>query len=272
LDNTLPKKIWFLWLQGIENAPLLVRKCYASWVKRNPGWEVVVLDENNIGRYLPQQFSGITKQALSDVLRINLLAAHGGVWVDATCFCVQPLDEWLYDNMPYGFFAFDSPGPDRMISSWFIAAEKYNYICSTYRNKVNLYWAENPDIRFIDDAKWHKFKRRLEKMNRQIWFSKLTTKILKVYPYFWFHFLFEQIYLHDENFKAMWDATPKLSADIPHTLLFAGIYSPLNEELKAHIDAKASPVYKLSWKENIPEGLDGTVAGYLFDQLVNYDL
>jgi len=264
----LPKKIWFLWLQGLDNAPLLVRNCYESWVKHNPGWEVILLDESNISNYVPLNYNGLTIQSLSDVLRINLLAKYGGVWVDATCFCMKPLDDWLFEHMDTGFFAFDSPSPDRMISSWFLAAERYNYIGSTYCSKVNLYRNENPEIQLIDVSRWRKGKTLLEKLNRQIWFSKLTTRILKVHPYFWFHYLFEQIYLHDENFKQMWDETPKVSADIPHSLFVAGIYNPLNEQLKTEIDAKVSPVYKLNWKEKAPADLGETVVGYLYRSIL----
>lgn len=38
---TIPKKIWFLWYQGLSEAPLVVKKCYESWKKYNPDWEVI---------------------------------------------------------------------------------------------------------------------------------------------------------------------------------------------------------------------------------------
>lgn len=264
LDNTLPKKIWFLWLQGLENAPLLVQKCYESWVENNHGWEVVLLDEQSISNYMPAVSKSVTRQALSDILRINLLAAYGGVWVDATCYCNRPLDEWLYAHLQSGFFAFDKPGPDRMISSWFLAAEKYNYLVATYCNKVNRYWSENPAMQYIEDSRRKKLNKRLQRMKRQIWFSKLTTRILKVYPYFWFHYLFEQIYLHDDNFKAIWDATPKLSADPPDNITNEKLYAPLDHEIKELIDAKKRPVYKLTYKITPPADINGTVMNYLF--------
>lgn len=266
MDKTLPKKIWFLWLQGLDTAPLVVRKCYESWVKHNPGWEIILLDENNIADHMPQSYNGATNQALSDILRINLLAKHGGIWVDATSFCNKPLDEWLYDHMSSGFFAFNSPGPDRMISSWFIASEKYNYISSTYQNMVNVYWKENPGMVYIENSRWKKYNKFLERRSRKIWFSFFVTNVLKVYPYFWFHFLFENIYLRDSSFKEMWDATPKFSADIPHKLQFDGLFKPITEEIKAEIDNKISPVYKLSWKLEQPENIEGTVLDYLFKQ------
>jgi mannosyltransferase OCH1-like enzyme len=33
--NDIPKIIWFMWLQGFDNAPILVKKCYDLWVKYN---------------------------------------------------------------------------------------------------------------------------------------------------------------------------------------------------------------------------------------------
>jgi hypothetical protein len=41
----------------------------------------------------------IKEQAKSDIIRLHLLAQHGGVWADATVLCLQPLDHWLYDML-----------------------------------------------------------------------------------------------------------------------------------------------------------------------------
>jgi len=261
----LPKKIWFLWLQGLVDAPLVVRKCYSSWLRHNPGWEVIFLDENNIGDFIPLPDISVTQQALSDILRINLLARYGGVWVDATVFCTKPLDEWLYQHMASGFFAFERPGPDRMISSWFIATEKYNYITQTYNNKVESYWSQNPGLVSIENSRWKFLQKYLDKRGPQVWFSSFVTKVLKVYPYFWFHYLFENIYLKDKEFQHLWDTTPKISADIPHRLQFAGLFNLVNEKIKEEIDSKISPVYKLTWKYDAEEYKEGTILAYLLD-------
>jgi len=269
LDNTLPKKIWILWLQGLDNAPLLVRNCYASWVKQNSGWEITFLDQNNLHEYIELDDLHITKQAFSDVVRINLLAKYGGLWVDATCICTMPLDEWLPKYMGTGFFAFERPAVDRMMGPWFLAGSQYNYIINALHTRINAYWKDNPGMVFIEDSKWKFLKKRLDRMNKKIWFGKLATRILKVYPYFWFHFLFEQIYLNDDRFKEMWDNTPKISADIPHTIFFAGMYKPLTEEVKDHIDLKVSPVYKVTWKYEPPSDLYGTNMGYLYNSIAD---
>jgi len=266
MNDNLPKKIYFLWLQGIDGAPLVVKKCYESWIKHNPGWELIFLDESNIGSYIPFKPGIITKQALSDILRINLLAQYGGVWVDATCFCIKPLDEWLYDNLSTGFFAFNKPGPDRMIASWFIACLKDNYMAATYQKMVNNYWAENPKLTFIEDSGWRFLNKKLSKMSTQVWFSPLVTNTLKLYPYFWFHYMFANAYLRLTTFREQWDSTPKISADIPHSLQFAGPLNTLTPEIKEEIDSKTAPVYKLTWKYDTEVNKRDTVLGYLFDQ------
>jgi mannosyltransferase OCH1-like enzyme len=94
-----PGIIWIMWRQGFANAPKLVQKCLESWRRHNPGWQIVLLDEQSVRRYLNlneiigKNQEKITVQAISNIVRINLLANFGGVWVDATCFCCQPLDE-----------------------------------------------------------------------------------------------------------------------------------------------------------------------------------
>jgi hypothetical protein len=254
LKEELPKIIWFLWLQGMDDAPFIVQKCLESWLRHNPGWQVILLDRPNAREYIDLESEigpigdNVTPQAFSDILRINLLAKYGGVWADATCFCTKPLDDWLGANMETGFFAIERPAPDRMISSWFIASFKYNYIALTYKNKVNAYWRNNPDMRFFDSFSWQFLNRRLRRIKTGIWFSIFVNSILKVYPYFWFHYLFGFIYHRDARFREMWDSTPKFSADIPHKLQIAGLFNPINDDVRAHLGNKVSPMYKLTWR------------------------
>lgn len=255
-----------MWLQGLDNAPLVVRKCYQSWQKHNAGWHPVFLDENNISDYITLKNTGVLQQAFSDIVRINLLAKYGGVWVDATCFCNRPLDEWLAEQMSTGFFAFNRPAPDRMISSWFIASAKYNYITVTYKSNVNAYWAENSEMVFFETSAWKFLKNILQRRPAQIWFNHFASKLLKVYPYFWFHYLFEHIYLKDGQFKEQWDDTPKLSADGPHKLQTIGLFNPLSEAAKQEIDQKKSPVYKLTWKYDESAYKQGTIMYYLLQK------
>jgi len=265
LNTNFPKKIWFLWLQGLDDAPLIIKKCYDSWLRHNPGWQIIFLHEGNIAEHIDLPARRVTNQAFSDILRINLLAKHGGVWVDATCFCTKPLDEWLYDYTQSGFFAFERPGPDRMISSWFMAADKYNYLTSTYQHIVNTYWDNNPKMHFIENSHWRFLSKYMQRSAPGIWFGGFVTKLLKVHPYFWFHYLFEEIYSRNENFKEIWDNTPKISADIPHQLQFNGLFNPITDDVKTAIDNKTAPLYKLTWKFEPSQYKKGTIIDYLLN-------
>jgi len=261
----LPKKIWFLWLQGLDEAPIEVKKCYESWVRNNHGWQVIFIDKQTITEYVHLPGWDIEEYVASELLRLNLLARYGGVWADATCYCVKPLDEWLPGYMNAGFFAFNRPGPDRMLSSWFMASYPQNPIITAFQKSVNEFWGENTGIRLIENTRWKFLYKHLQRLNPQIWFSSFFTKILKVHPYFWFHYTFENVYLKFPSVKKTWDSVPKFSADIPHKLLFAGLFNPVTEELRSEIDQKTTPVYKLTWKYQPEQYLPGTIMYYLFN-------
>lgn len=96
---------------GRSRGPRLVAQCLQTWRDHNPGWDVQVLDAATLPAEvtLDDLPDDISLQALSDVLRLRLLRRYGGVWVDATAYCVRPLDDWLPPRLSSGFFAFTLP-------------------------------------------------------------------------------------------------------------------------------------------------------------------
>ncbi|MBE7064718.1 MAG: polysaccharide biosynthesis protein [Ruminococcaceae bacterium] len=104
-QNVLKNKIWICWWQGEENAPELVKRCIESIRRNAGGCEVVLITEENYMNYvnIPEcicekyRAGIITKTNLSDLLRLSLLARHGGMWIDATFFCTDniSLDEYF---------------------------------------------------------------------------------------------------------------------------------------------------------------------------------
>jgi Mannosyltransferase OCH1 and related enzymes len=275
----LPKKIWFLWLQGFDDMPYLVQKCWASWQRHNPDWEIIFLDKNNIYEYIDVQSiiedrnTSIYAASRSDIIRINLLAKYGGIWVDATCFCQQPLDNWLHKYLEQGFFAFHRPGYDRMFSSWFLAAYENNPLVKEYCKIVNEFWPENKNIKMWQDRPWVywfllKFKiHGYLKKNPTLWYHPILLKWAKVYPYFWFFYLFEKAYHANDIIKKNWDAVPKLTADIPHKIWLFGYFKPISESIKNDIDQKVDPLYKLTFKYDSKKLTTETTLDYLLNTI-----
>ena len=144
------KNIFILWFQGFENSPEIIKKCIQSWKYYNPDWNIVLIDDNNLmnyvnlKNYIPNiDNKSIEKCHLSDIIRSILLKLYGGLWVDTTTFCNKPLNDWLPNYINEGFFAFEKPGPDRLISNWFLYSEKNNYIIDKWCNKTLEYYVIN---------------------------------------------------------------------------------------------------------------------------------
>jgi hypothetical protein len=234
-----PKIIWLLWLQGWDNAPDVVRICGSSWERRNPGWRVHFLDQRSLSHFLPAEIlepilaTPKEPEALSDQIRLELLHRYGGVWADATTVCAEPLDCWLAEAMPKGFFAFARPGPDRMISTWFLAAEKGAYIVEKWREAAWSYWTS----RTVRDS------------------------------YFWVHNLFAKAYDENSGFRDLWDNTPQMSAVNrfhfgPNSSELLQPPPPDAEDLLA---APPVPVFKLTHKFDTEPGPES-----LFARICNF--
>ena len=268
---SLPKTIWILWLQGIEKAPYVVRKCYESWVQRNPGWRIAFLDERLIANFGSLDYTAgalgeLSRNHAADMLRLDLLTNHGGVWVDATCFCTRPLDEWLSSNMESGFFAFDRPGRDRVISSWVLAAEPGNHLVSQMFTFMKNYWDSSAIPRNDRDLLVRISTRFLQvsPRTRGLWFSGVLKERIGS-PYFALHYGFEKVIREDPECHQIWSRTPKISADGPHRLIAAGLLSQATDSVRAQIDRREVPMYKLTWKLEDSAVPSHSVLAYLLD-------
>ena len=238
------KTIYIVWFQGFGNAPEIVKKCVHSWRYYNPDWNIELIDDENLINFFDLEsyvsnYKTINKTALSDIVRIILLKLYGGLWVDATTFCNKPLNSWLPNYINEGFFAFDKPATDRLLSSWFLYSDKNNYIIDQWFIKTIEYYKhhDNPDT------------------------------------YFWFHYLFGELYNQDDRFKEMWEKVIKLSAngDGPHYLQEQGMCKKLSIKNKCDIDSKVTPLYKLTYKCNFPE-YDETIMLYYLYTTINCNM
>lgn len=221
---TIPKKIWMYWDNDFENAPPIVKLCVDSWKKKNPDWDVVVLNEDTVSQYVefPELSSGITVQAFSDLLRLRLLNQYGGVWVDATSYCVKPLEHWLPVVAQSGFFAFvwtpDSkwfmwPSYFREIASWFLAATPGNPIISEWEKYSFDYWRDRTETR----------------------------------QYFWLHTLFETLSYASPQFRRALRRVPTISSFGPH-LVHDSVFRDRDlDQVAELLEQGVAPVQKLRW-------------------------
>lgn len=168
IPNTVSNKVWICWLQGMENAPFLVQKCYESIKKNLKDREIVLITSNNfkdyvsLPNYILEKWSSgvITNTHFTDLLRIELLIKYGGMWIDATVYCSCSRDyipDYFFDS---DLFLYQSLKPGRdghshIISSWLISAKTNNKILLATRALCYEYWKINN--RMIDYFLLHDF-------------------------------------------------------------------------------------------------------------------
>lgn len=233
------KTIWMLWLQGWDKAPHVATRCRNSFAAMNPGWQIRCLDADSYpvalgadGTWITRLAEVIPPAALSDLIRIQLLRTYGGVWADATVLCLRPLDEWLPLVATETLFAFRDPGPDRRLSSWFLAAPPADPIVAAWADACRHYWhsRDAPD------------------------------------EYHWFHYELAATLAQSDHLEALWSAAPYFGASAPHYLL------PHHRKLNAvpapddltMFSGSVTPVLKLTHKidgDSTPPTNYATVTG-----------
>lgn len=274
--SQINKTIWIYWHQGVRDLPYLVRQCIRSWELYNPAWVVRLLDKDDVKGELDlnglDTRQDIGLQALTDIIRVELLSKYGGVWVDATLFCDQALDTWLLDGMNDSFFAFSSEKNDRLMTTWFLAHGDGSRLLSTWREEILRYWHNHE---FLPVSYWRKqVLRKLASLRKRgvvsnsIWFSWFVLRWLKVYPYPINMYLFELAIAKKQELLSLWYKGDYASDFAPEKInnIF-GMNTNLTEASRAFIDSGVTPVHKLNWRSDPGESLPETNLGYLFSRL-----
>ena len=151
-STQFPKIIWWSWLQGEEQAPELAKMCLHSLRKELPDYDIKIVTMDNLADYidLPQviidKFNAgwIAGAHFADIIRLNLLANHGGLWVDSTVYCTD--NKLMKDIERSSMFVFRNMlGIDReyaALSNWFIASKKGNPYIKECAQLINKYFME----------------------------------------------------------------------------------------------------------------------------------
>lgn len=225
------KVIWLLWLQGWHKAPELVKSVCTSWEKLNPEWTIIKLDQKNLKNYVKVK-KVESMQAYSDIIRLALLAKHGGVWADATMLCMIPLDRWVYDAVsPTGFWMYHGRDEGRGPASWFMI--------STIHSSIPTKWSKASD---------------------KYWKNRKTA-----HDYFWMDQLFKELIDTDPAFKAEWEKVPYLWCEDPgQAHMLAGKVGGNDPELQYILQTKPPYAVKLSngeYGENARVAIESALSG-----------
>jgi hypothetical protein len=92
--------IWICWWQGEEKMPPIVKSCYQSILRNAGPHPVRLITFDNYIEFITfpdyimydVEIKKISLTHLSDILRFGLLAAYGGLWMDATIYLTETID------------------------------------------------------------------------------------------------------------------------------------------------------------------------------------
>lgn len=231
-----PKIIWWCWLQGENQAPSLCKTCLASVKKNFPDYEIRVVTEENLGRYISipdyikqkYQIGIISGAHYSDIIRTMLLVEYGGVWMDSTVLCTG----YHIPVFDFPFFVFQNWKFNKqhasICSSWLISSTIGHPILRTTQELLFDYWRNNNQL----------------------------------INYFLFHLFFQMAV---ERYPVLWEEMPRFSNIPPHMLQFE-LFRPYDPVRFEQI-TRMSDFHKLNWKaRELQDGAEGSFYAFIQDQ------
>ena len=240
LPRQRSNKVWVCWLQGMDSAPDLVKRCYASLGENLTDRDIILLTEENyrsyvtFPAYIQKKIDAgtISRTHFSDLLRLELLIQYGGTWIDSTVFCSgKNIPAYMLDS---DLFLFQTlkPGLDghpTCISNWFITARSNDPLLRLTLALLYDYWEKH---------------------------DKLT-------DYFIFHDFFQ---LAIETYPEEWERVVPFCNSIPHILLLR-LFRQYDEDTWKAVK-EMTPFHKLTYKFNEADTLlEDTYYSRLFSQM-----
>ena len=138
--NDVENPIWIYWNKGIEQAPIIVQKCYES-VCKHSNQKIILLNDQNLADYIrlpdyiekKKDTGQIPIARYADLMKFALLEHYGGTWIDSTVYLTDPIPDMILNS---DFFAvqnslllIDNPV---LYPAWFLHAKKGNKTCLLY--------------------------------------------------------------------------------------------------------------------------------------------
>ena len=259
LDNQLekfniqPKKIfshqkiiWQYWGQGLDKdeLPELIKICFNSVDKYKENYIVIRLDDSNIDEYLDLPNFVYQKRLnpqfnhthFSDLLRLALLKAYGGIWLDAKILLTDSISSDLTKENFFMFYRSNNTS----------SQEKNIY---TKKNPFYFNWAINHKVNllnsFIISKKNNKYTDLCLNLLLNFWKTQNS-----IPHYFFFQILFDV--LLEKNLITLTEKMVAMDDVTPHILQFK-LQDTFNQQDFDIIKSK-TPVHKLGyincWQKN----------------------
>lgn len=146
--------VWVLWFQGEENMPETIRFCFESIKKYSGKRKVQLLTFENYTQFIslpPYIIEKVSKGIISlthfsDIIRCNLLAEYGGIYIDAGLLLTADLQ---IPNLPFFSIKMRKPeNDDSYVSDYrwvvgFMGGVKGNVLHSFIQDFYNEYWMKH---------------------------------------------------------------------------------------------------------------------------------
>lgn len=217
------QKIWIYWDKGFGSAPEIVQYLYKHLLSHHEPEQVISLCLENIQQFVPLPddlwHSIKSPNHKADLLRLELLARHGGIWIDSTCLVkTNLLSDYLssFFQKNRDFFALSEKQLPR-IRNWFMASKRNGYIASAMLITWRNFTKENPD--FCANESYH-----------------------------YFRWIFESLFYIDEQFRNAWAEQSMTSDVLPSYCLVRTLKKTKGDIVEASKCVPHSGIHKLNHK------------------------
>ncbi len=240
-SNEPTRIIWICWLQGLEQAPEIVKKCVALAKQNMPDYKVQIITSENIFDFvtLPEPIIRKYKKGIisfahfSDILRTALLVQYGGIWLDATVLLTGAIPSQMTDSPLFFLQKSILSHIPHFGSNWFLIAQKGNPVMKRMLELLFAYWGRENTIR----------------------------------DYFIYHLFLYLLLTRNEQGIVAEQQIPYIPNVDAHTLQFT-LFEDFSDAQWKQITSR-STIHKLTWKFNHNEPLDkpGTFYDYIIHRL-----
>ena len=233
------KIIWQYWGQGLDDLPEMVEICFASVDNHAHDYQVIRITDDNLSKYInfpdfvddKRKNSVFSRVFFSDLLRITLLSAYGGVWLDASILLTDRLPK---EYTSCNFFMY-SRDPNSLNKNW-------------GKNDTHFYfnWRDEFKVKHLNSIIFSKPN------------SLITKTLVDLLLYYWrteskieYYFFFQVMVNELKESKIIDCGFPVIDDTLPH-LLQSKMKRQFNEYEFKEIISQAS-IHKLTIHESFQE-------------------